>query len=104
MTITCKKIINEMKIIYEDYWKNFNLINTSIKLPINIKIKTKDNKKISNFEKVVEEMDLIYKFNIQKFDKEFIYYRIIFNSTPDNFLKLMKIITLILILKQMFGF
>ena len=85
-----QKIINEMKIIYEDYWKNFNLINTSIKLPINIKVKTKDNKKISNFEKVVEETDLIYKFNIQKFDKEFIYYRIIFNSTPNNFLKLME--------------
>ena len=85
-----KKIINEMKIIYEDHWKNFNLINTSIKLPINIKINTKDNRKISNFEKIIEEMDLIYSFNIQKFDKDFIYYRIIFNSTPNNFLKLMK--------------
>ncbi len=85
-----KKIIDEMKIIYEDYWKNFNLINTSIKLPINIKINTKYVKKISNFEKVLEEMDLIYNFNIQKFDKDFIYYRIIFNSTPNNFLKLME--------------
>ena len=85
-----KKIINEMKIIYEDHWKNFNLINTSIKLPINVKINTKDNKKISNFEKVIDKMDLIYSFNIQKFDKRFIYYRIIFNGTPDNFLKLMK--------------
>ena len=84
-----KKIIDEMKIIYEDYWKNFNLINTSIKLPINIKINTKYVKKISNFEKILEEMDLIYNFNIQKFDKDFIYYRIIFNSTPNNFLKLM---------------
>ena len=85
-----KKIIHEMKIIYEDYWKNFNLINTSIKLPINIKINTKFVKKISNFEKVLEEMDLIYNFNIQKFDKDFIYYRIIFNSTPNYFLKLME--------------
>ncbi len=84
-----KKIIDEMKIIYEDYWKNFNLINTSIKLPINIKINTKYVKKISNFEKVLEEMDLIYNFNIQKFDKDFIYYRVIFNSTPNNFLKIM---------------
>ena len=85
-----KKIIDEMKNIYEDYWKNFNLINTSIKLPINIKIDTKFTNKISNFEKILEEMDLIYNFNIQKFDKDFIYYRIIFNSTPNYFLKLME--------------
>ena len=85
-----KKIIHEMKIIYEDYWKNFNLINTSIKLPINIKINTKFVKKISNLEEVLEEMDLIYNFNIQKFDKDFIYYRIIFNNTPNYFLKLME--------------
>ena len=79
-----------MKIIYEDYWKNFNLINTSIKLPINIKINTKYEKKISYLEKILEEKDLIYNFNIIKFDKDFIYYRIIFNSTPNNFLKLME--------------
>ena len=85
-----KKIINKMKIIYEDHWKNFNLINTSIKLPINIKVTAKDDKKILDFEKVIEDMDLIYDFNIQKFDKEFIYYRIVFNSTPNNFLKLME--------------
>ena len=85
-----KKIIYEMKTIYEDYWKNYNQINTSIKLPINIKAKTSDNKKITNFEKVMEDMDLIYNFNIQKFDKDYIYYRVIFNSTPNNFLKFMQ--------------
>ena len=84
------KIIDEMKIIYEDHWKNYNAINTSIKLPLNIKIDTGDNKKISNFEKAMEEMDLIYDFNILKFSKDFIHYRIIFNSTPDIFLKTMK--------------
>ena len=50
---------------------------------------TGDNKKISTFEKVINEMDLIYKFNIIKFDKDYIYYRIIYNSTPSNFLKSM---------------
>jgi len=79
-----------MKTIYEDYWKNYNQINTSIKLPINIKAKTSDNKKITDFEKVMEDMDLIYNFNIQKFDKDYIYYRVIFNSTPNNFLKFMQ--------------
>ena len=51
-----------MKIIYEDHWKNHNKINTSIKLPLNIKVSTDSNKKISNFEKVMKEMDLIYEF------------------------------------------
>ena len=35
------KLINDLKIIYEDFWKEKNLINTSIKLPISIQI---DNK------------------------------------------------------------
>jgi hypothetical protein len=82
-------IINDLKIIYEDYWKNFNQINTSIKLPLSIKINNSDNLKISNFEKILSETDLIYDFFITKLDKEFIYYQIIFNGTLDNFLKSM---------------
>ena len=83
-------IIDELKLIYEDYWKDNNQINTSIKLPINVSINTNDNKKISNFEKILSELDLIYDFYIIKFDKDFIYYQIIFNSTPNNFLKTMR--------------
>ena len=48
-----------------------------------------DNLKISNFEKILNETDLIYDFYISKFDKDFIYYQIIFNGTPNNFLKSM---------------
>ena len=83
-------IIDELKLIYEDYWKDNNQINTSIKLPINVTINTNDNKKISNFEKILSELDLIYDFYIIKFDKDYIYYQIIFNSTPNNFLKTMR--------------
>ena len=83
------KIIEDLKINYEDYWKNLNQINTSIKLPLNIKINSSNNKNISKLEKILNETDLIYDFFISKFNKEFIYYNIIFNSTPDNFLKLM---------------
>ena len=85
-----KFVIDELKLIYEDYWKNFNQINTSIKLPINITINTNDNDKISKFEKTLEELDLIYDFFIIKFDKDYIYYQIIFNSTPNIFLKTMR--------------
>ena len=85
-----KKIIDELKIVYEDYWKNFNQINTSIKLPLSIKVKNTNNLKVSNFEKTLNNTDLIYDFYISKFDMNFIYYQIIFNGTPDSFLKSMK--------------
>ena len=83
-------IINSLKTVYEDYWKNSNQINTSIKLPLNIKINADNYNQISDFEKVLIETDLIYDFFIVKFDKNFIYYQIIFNGTPSTFLKTMK--------------
>jgi len=81
--------INTLKIIYEDYWKNYNQINTSLKLTLNVKVNNDDNFKISNFEKILDEMDLIYDFFISKFDKEYTHYQIVFNGTPTIFLKKM---------------
>ena len=81
--------ISTLKIIYEDYWKNYNQINTSLKLTLNVKVNNDDNFKISNFEKVLNEMDLIYDFFISKFDKKYTHYQIIFNGTPATFLKKM---------------
>ena len=85
-----EKIIFELKVNYEDYWKNLNQINTSIKLPLNIKIDNSDNSEILNFEKILKETDLIYDFFIQKFDRDYTYYQIVFNGTTDIFLKTMK--------------
>ena len=85
-----ESFIDDLKIIYEDFWKEANKINTSIKLTLNIKVNSSNNSKVSNFEKILNETDLIYDFNISKFDKEYIYYKIIFNSTPNIFLKNMK--------------
>ena len=82
-----KKIVNTLKTIYEDNWKDYNQINTSIKLPLNIKIDNYDILKILNFEKNMTDSDLIYDFFITKFDKNFTYYQIIFNGTPNIFLK-----------------
>ncbi len=84
-----KNIIDNLKITYEDYWKNLNQVNTSIRLNLNIKINSLNNTKISNFEKTLNETDLIYDFFITKFDNNYIYYQIIYNGTPDNFLKSM---------------
>tara|TARA_B100000401_G_C52780586_1_gene708053 strand:- start:123 stop:1202 length:1080 start_codon:yes stop_codon:yes gene_type:complete len=83
-------MINSLKNTYEDYWKNTNQINTSIKLPLIIKIDSKNNSKISDLEQILNKIDLIYDFSISKFDKEFVYYQIIFNGTPNIFLKTMK--------------
>ncbi len=83
------EMINQLKLIYEDYWKDSNQINTSIKLPLSLKISNDDNLKIINFEKKMIETDLIYNFFIKKFDKNFTYYQIIFNGTPSVFLKTM---------------
>ncbi len=82
-------IIISLKLIYEDYWKNLNQINTSIRLPLNIKLNNNNYSKILEFEKILNETDLIYNFFIFKFDQNFTYYRIIFNGTPSAFLKSM---------------
>ena len=84
-----EKVIKDLKIDFEDYWKDINQINTSIKLPLRIKIKSFNEKKIAIFENIVEETDLIYNFSISKFDNEYIIYEIIYNGSPDVFLKSM---------------
>ena len=84
-----EKIIKQLKILYEDYWKNLNQINTSIKLSLSVKIKSSDNKKISNFEKNLNSKDFVNSYSISKFDKNFVFYKIIFNGTPAEFLKSM---------------
>ena len=45
-----KNLVDKLKIIYEDHWKIFNRINTSIKMPIFIKLNSDDNLKVSNFD------------------------------------------------------
>ncbi len=81
------QLIENLKLIYEDYWKKENLINTSIKLTLNIKANNLENQKIVAFEKILNETDLIYDFFISKFDKNHTYYEIIFNGTPNIFLQ-----------------
>jgi len=83
------KFIESLKLIYEDFWKSQNEINTSLKLPLNISIDNTNNIKIHKFEKILSEMDLIYNFNIYKFNNKNNFYKVIFNGSPDKFLELM---------------
>ncbi len=85
-----ENIIKNLQIVYEDHWRKINQVNTSLKLPIYIKLKSSENKSIYKFEKLLNETDLIYDFFISKFDNDYIYYHIVFNGTPNIFLKTMR--------------
>ena len=84
-----KKLMGNLKNIYENYWKSKNEINTSIKLALTISIDNNDNLKISQFEKILNNIDLIYDFYISKFDNKNNIYKLIFNGTPDHFISIM---------------
>ena len=83
------KLIESLKIIYENYWKSENEINTSVKISLTISINN-DNSKISKFEEILNDMDLVYDFSIYKFDNKDSFYKIIFNGSPEHFIKIMK--------------
>ncbi len=85
-----KRFIKNLKSIFEDYWKSKNEINTSVKLPLTVSIDNQNNSKISEFELVLTNIDLIYDFSIYKFDNLNNIYKIVFNGSPDYFLKIMK--------------
>jgi len=84
-----QKVLENLKITYEDYWKKNNEINTSIKLPLTISIDSKDHKKIIQLEETFSSSDLISDFYILQFDNETIQYRVIYNGSPKSFLKRM---------------
>ena len=84
-----QKILENLKITYEDYWKKNNEINTSIKLPLTISIDSRDHKKIRQLEEMFNSSDLISGFYILKFDSVTIQYRVVYNGTHKNFLNTM---------------
>ena len=88
--IEIDRFTENLKNIYENHWKSKNEINTSVKLPLSISINNNDNLKISKFEEVLFNIDLVYDFFIFKFDNRNNIYKITFNGSPDRFLKIMK--------------
>jgi hypothetical protein len=81
-----QKVLNNLKTVYEDYWKKNNEINTSIKLPLTLSVNSKDYKKIKQLEKIFQSIDLISDFYVLKFDSQNIQYKIIYNGSPKTFL------------------
>jgi hypothetical protein len=84
------EIIKSLKDIYENYWKSKNEINESVKSSFFVSINNSDNSKISNFEKTLTNIELINNFEINRFNNQYNIYKIIFNGSPDHFLKSMK--------------
>ena len=82
-------LIFKTKINLEDLWKGKNLINTSLKLPINLQLDPKDTLKIINLEKEMDKIDLIYNYYVTNISSKTLNYKIIFNGSPDQFLKIM---------------
>ena len=82
-------LINNLKNIYEDFWKDHNLINSSIKLSLLIKVDNKNFDLTTKFEKTLDKIDLISSYSISKFNQNFIFYEVIFNGTPKNFINIM---------------
>ena len=79
------KLISFLKTVYEDEWKNINLINTSIKLPLTLYLSAKNYEKIKLFEKTLESLDLISEYMVSSFNSEEIIFKIIYNGSPDKF-------------------
>ena len=85
-----EKFIDKQKIVFEDYWKLKNIINTSIKLDLTISVDNSNIIKIDQFEETLSNIELVNNFNIFKFDNKKNIYKIIFNGTRDQFLDVME--------------
>ena len=84
-----ESFITQIMIIYEDLWKEHNQINTSIKLPLIIRVNNNDLEISLKFESILNQVDLINDYSINKFNKDYLYYEIIFNGTTTNFINIM---------------
>ena len=85
-----EQFTENLKSIFENYWKSKNEINTSVKLSLTVSIDNHDNTKVSKFEETLSDVDLVYDFSIFKFNNKSNIYKIIFNGSPDYFIKIMK--------------
>ena len=81
-----ENIIKDLKVEFETQWKKLNIINVSIKLPITLSVKSKDYKLIQDLDKKLYELDLVSSYHIDSFSNEKVFYKIIYNSTPDKFI------------------
>jgi hypothetical protein len=80
-------MIKKVKVHLNDVWKDFNKINTSIKLSINLILNSNNANKIFKFENTLSKIDDISSFSIKKFDLNKTVYEIIYNTNPNKLIK-----------------
>ena len=80
-------LINEVQVQLNDIWKDFNVINTSIKLSINLILNSNEPKVISKLENTFNNIDDIRFFSIKKFSLNKTIYEIIYNTDPNKLKK-----------------
>ena len=80
------KIILDLKINFEDEWKKQNIIDQSIKISIKASIDSSEINIINKFEKMLNDSNFVYEFNIEQFSNKNILFKIVYNNTPDKFL------------------
>jgi hypothetical protein len=83
-------LIDKLKTIYEDTWKEKNQINTSIKLPLIVRVDNSSSDRLIDFEKILNQLDLVSNHSIDKINKKHTFYKIIFNGSSSNFINIMK--------------
>ena len=83
-------VLTNLKIYYENHWKSINQINTSIKLPLTIAVNAIKHEKIQMVENSLNELDLVSSFEISKINNQNIYFKIIYNGSPNKLLNDMK--------------
>ena len=80
-------IIKDLKTNYENFWKQENLVNISIKLPLTVLVDSKDLKLLKRFEQELISSDLVYNYYVESITNNETIYKIIYNSTPKKFIK-----------------
>jgi len=85
--VLVKNIIKEVKLKYEDIWKDFNEINTSMALSLNLILSTNSADKIFEFENALNKIDDIRLYSIKNFNLNETIYEIIYNSDPNKLKK-----------------
>ena len=76
-----------MKNKYEDNWKSINKMNPSTSVPIRLSLESYNTDKSLKLEYVLGKLDFVNSFNIEKFDSNYIIYKVYYSSSPKRFLK-----------------
>ena len=79
--------IYKIKTSYEDIWKKYNQINTSLNLTLEVHLNTSNFEKIEKFENTLLNIDVIKSFSIKKFNLDKNIYEVIYNGNPDKLIE-----------------